>query len=177
MKLKPKASVRAALSQDADAIAHVHVQSWRTTYKPIIPDEYLAGLDEKKWAVQWKEWLDRDIRVYVVELNNEVVGFVSGGILREKGHSDHAELYAIYLLAQAQGRGLGKVLVKTLSNALMSDGFRTMLVWVLEQNPATCFYEHLGAIRVLEKEIEIGGANLREIAFEWTDLRSLAISS
>lgn len=177
MNLEPKTSVRAASPQDAEAIAQVHVQSWRTTYQAIIPGEYLAGLDQQKWTFQWKEWLDRDIRVYVVELDNEVVGFVSGGALREQERGHDAELYAIYLLDRAQGLGLGKVLVKTLSSALASDGFKTMLVWVLKQNPATRFYEHLGAIRVSSKEIEIGGTNLQEISFGWTDLKSLALST
>lgn len=173
MTLEPKASVRVALSRDAEAIAQVHVQCWRTTYKAIIPDVYLVALDEQKWASQWKEWLDRDIRIYFVELGNEVVGFVSGGALREQERGDDGELYTIYLLDRAQGLGLGKVLVKTLSSALASDGFKTMLVWVLKQNPAIRFYEYLGAIQVSGKEIEIGGPNLQEISFGRTALKSL----
>jgi hypothetical protein len=39
-------SIRAATPDDAVAIAHVHVESWRTTYEGIVPGEYLAGLDE-----------------------------------------------------------------------------------------------------------------------------------
>jgi hypothetical protein len=38
--------VRAAKEQDASAIAHVHVQSWLTTYSGIVPDDYLASLNE-----------------------------------------------------------------------------------------------------------------------------------
>lgn len=106
-------------------------------------------------------------------LGNEVVGFVSGGALREQERGDDGELYTIYLLDRAQGLGLGKVLVKTLSSALASDGFKTMLVWVLKQNPAIRFYEYLGAIQVSGKEIEIGGPNLQEISFGRTALKRL----
>jgi len=49
-----------------------------------------------------------------------------------------------------------------------------MLLWVLAQNPATSFYKHLGAIELAQKQIEIGGASLQELALGWTSLRSLA---
>jgi hypothetical protein len=44
----------------------------------------------------------------------------------------------------------------------------------LEQNPATTFYKHLGAVEVAQKRIEIGGASLQELALGWTSLRELA---
>ena len=36
--------IRVANVPDAAAIAKVHVDSWRTTYTGIVPDEYLAQL-------------------------------------------------------------------------------------------------------------------------------------
>jgi hypothetical protein len=36
--------VREANPTDAAAIAKVHVDSWRTTYKSIVPDDFLANL-------------------------------------------------------------------------------------------------------------------------------------
>ncbi len=52
---------------DAVAIAHVHVESWRTTYQGIVPDEYLAGLDETLRVQLWSEWLSGDTVVLVAE--------------------------------------------------------------------------------------------------------------
>jgi hypothetical protein len=71
--------IRAATQQDASAIAHVHVQSWLTTYAGIVPDDYLASLNEAERVLLWQDWLTRDIQVYVIELDGEVVGFISGG--------------------------------------------------------------------------------------------------
>ena len=48
-----------------------------------------------------------------------------------------------------------------------------MLVWVLEQNPAVSFYEHLGAVLIARKVINIGGADLQELAFGWPSLDRL----
>jgi hypothetical protein len=55
-------SIRAATEHDAVAISHVHVQSWRTTYAGIVPEEYLATLNEAERVLLWREWLTRDIR-------------------------------------------------------------------------------------------------------------------
>jgi hypothetical protein len=50
-----------------------------------------------------------------------------------------------------------------------------MAVWVLERNPAIHFYEKSGATVVSDKEIEIGGVLLQEVAFAWPDLAKLAL--
>ena len=48
-----------------------------------------------------------------------------------------------------------------------------MLVWVLEQNSSVSFYERLGAVQVARKVINIGGADLQELAFGWSSLDRL----
>lgn len=68
-------SIRAAVQQDAESIAHVHVQSWITTYAGIVPAKYLASLNEAERIPLWQDWLSRDIRVYVAEKDGGVVGF------------------------------------------------------------------------------------------------------
>ena len=101
-------SIRLAEVQDAAAIAHVHVESWRTTYKGLVPEEYLASLNEAKRVAVWQEWLTRDISIFVAEVEGKIVGFASGGPIREPVAAYDAELYTIYLLEQVQGRGIGK---------------------------------------------------------------------
>jgi GNAT superfamily N-acetyltransferase len=162
--------VRTAEQQDAEAIARVHVASWRSTYKGIVPEAYLAGLDEGERVQQWRQWLTLPVRVYVAELDGEVVGFVSGGALREPLAGCDGELFAIYLLERVQGQGIGTALLRRLAEGLRADGFQGMAVWVLERNPAVGFYEAAGAERVTGKEIEIGGAVLRETGLVWRDL-------
>jgi GNAT superfamily N-acetyltransferase len=83
-------------------------------------------------------------------------------------------LFAIYLVDQAQRRGLGTALLRKLAESLRDKGFKGMTVWVLERNPAKHFYERSGAALVTTKEIEIGGAVLQEVAFVWPDLATIA---
>ena len=98
------------------------------------------------------------------------MGFVSGGRIREPLQGYDAELFAIYLLDRAQGRGLGTALLRKLAESLGTKGFKGMTAWVLERNPAIHFYEKSGAAPVNAKEIEIGGVLLQEVAFAWPDL-------
>lgn len=157
--------------RDAAGIAHVHVQSWRTTYAGVVPDEYLAALNEIERTQQWQEWLIGGFAVYVVEVEGRVAGFIGGGPLREPIQAYDAELYAIYLLQEAQRQGVGRALLGKLADSLCGKGFKSMLVWVLEGNPSREFYAKSGAQFVTSKEIEVGGAALVEVAYGWPDLR------
>jgi GNAT superfamily N-acetyltransferase len=165
-------SIRSANQDDAAAIARVHVASWRSTYAGIVAEEYLAALDEAKRELSWREWLTRGIETYVAALDGEIVGFITGGAIREPIEPYDAELYAIYLLQAAHGQGIGRQLLRQLVVMLLGRGFHSMAVWVLEQNPATNFYERTGGQRLTSKEIEIGGATLVEVAYGWPDLTS-----
>lgn len=167
-------SIRVATQHDAAEIAHVHVQSWQTTYAGIIPDEFLAALNEAERTLQWQEWLARDIEVRVAELDGKVVGFIGGGPVREPVENCDAELHAIYLLRQAQGLGIGTALLTELAGSLKSKGFTGMAVWVLDRNPFRRFYEKSGARIAASKTIEIGGAKLSEVAYAWPELEAIA---
>jgi ribosomal protein S18 acetylase RimI-like enzyme len=166
--------IRKATPNDALGIAHVHVESWRTTYAGIVPDAYLNGLDEWKRAQQWREMLIRNDEVLIAERDGEVVGFITGGPSRDNVEDCDAELYAIYLLKEAQRSGIGIDLLRELARSLTQLGFMSMDVWVLETNSAKGFYARMGAHYATSKKIEIGGAKLMEEAFVWPDLRTVA---
>lgn len=165
--------VRAAEMRDALAIAHVHVDTWRSNYHGIVTEEYLSNLTYESRQRYWGDALNDPTRqsVFVAEDDkDEVVGFAACGPAREKKETFDGELYAIYVLQNAQGKGLGKMLVLDVARDLRARGFRSMLVWVLEKNPSKGFYERLGGEPVAEKNAVIGGKNLRELGFGWTDL-------
>jgi GNAT superfamily N-acetyltransferase len=170
-------SIRVADVQDAAAIAHVHVQSWLTTYQGLVPEAYLASLNEADRVPLWQDWLTRDISVFVAEEQGRIVGFAAAGPIRESLEAYDAELYTIYILKHAQGHGIGRSLLNVVIDSLAKRGHAGMLVWVLEQNPAVRFYEHTGAKRVTSKSIEIGGASLVELALGWRNLAALSLST
>jgi len=151
------------------------VESWRTTYAGIVPEVYLASLKETEREASWREWLTLDVDVFVAEVDGDVVGFVGGGAIREPVEEFDAELFAIYLLREAQRRGIGMALLSRLAGSLKARGFRSMVAWVLEDNSSGSFYARSGAVRVCSKEIEIGGVMLPVVAYGWMDLEGIAV--
>lgn len=168
----PLSVVREAGRGDAAAIATVHVAAWRTTYRGLLPDDFLASLDESRYTERWRNALtESPDRVYVAESADGVIGFASGGKERagESGYS--GELYAIYVLRQAQGRGHGRRLVEAVVSGLRDLKLPNMIVWVLRDNaPARRFYERLGGAYVREQPITIGSSQLREVSYGWKSL-------
>jgi ribosomal protein S18 acetylase RimI-like enzyme len=172
-----KFTVRKAEVQDAAAIAHVQIESWKTTYAGIVPDSYLASLTEEDRTQRWQELLIAGkAAIFVAEDEAEIFGFSSGGEIREKIDGYDAELYAIYLLQQRQKQGAGRELCMALTFDLIARGFSSMMAWVLEQNSSISFYKRLGAVEVASKFVEIGGVSLPELAFGWPSLSSLTSS-
>jgi GNAT superfamily N-acetyltransferase len=177
LELMPIAMIRPATERDVDAIARVHVESWRSTYQGIVPDAYLAGLRVEDRAAMWRRVLGEyaDVHaVFVAEMPDAgVVGFASSGPTRDNSLPFDRELYAIYLLAEWHGRGLGRQLIRAIVADLAALGTGSLCLWVLAANPSRGFYERLGGRALRTQQIEIGGATLDEVAYGWDDLMIL----
>jgi GNAT superfamily N-acetyltransferase len=170
--------IRAAQLADAAAIATVHVDSWRTTYAGILPDDYLANLSYAQREQLWRDILSTPTGaefVYVAEdAGGNVIGFAAGGAERSGDAVYRGELYAMYLRDRYHRRGIGRHLTMAVVNRLLHEGASSMLVWVLAANPSRAFYEALGGQQVSEKSVTIGGVPCVEVAYGWLDLRGLA---
>ena len=169
--------IREANIDDSAGIARVRVDTWRTTYAGIVPDDHLAGLsygqDERRRRERFPTPDDARF-VYVAEENSgEIVGYASAGPERGGDPEYKGELYAIYLLPAYQRKGIGRQLTLTVARRLLQQGFRSMLVWVLVENPSRGFYKALGGKPLYEKPLVIGGAELIKVAYGWQDLHKL----
>ena len=72
-----------------------------------------------------------------------------------------------------RNQGIGRQLMRVIASSLVQRGYQSMMTWVLADNLSCRFYEAVGGKLIQEKEIEIGGANLREVAYGWSDIRQL----
>lgn len=168
----PLMNVRPAQVADAAAIARVHVESWRSTYRGLLAEEFLDSLDTTTIAERWARLLgESSTGVYVATGGDDVVGFASGG--RERAGEDGygGELYAIYVLREAQGQGHGRRLIEAVVGGLREVGLGDMIVWVLRDNASgRGFYERLGGTYVREQPITIGSTLLQEVSYGWRSL-------
>lgn len=171
--------IRHATLDDLPAIARVHVDSWRTTYRGLVADAYLDGIlsyerREAGWRTEFGGMAAAGRFVLVAERDGAIVGFASGGPERSGNTAFPGELEAIYLLAEAQGGGIGRKLVAAVARELALRGWNAMLLWVLEGNSsARAFYERLGGWPLLRQPVTIGGDAFDEIAYGWDDTAPL----
>ena len=170
--------VRTAEPRDADSLARVHVDSWRSTYAGILPDEFLAGLSYRDRESFWEQVLTTarpTVSNFLAETESgDVVGLAAGGPARTGNETYLGELYLVYLLEQHQRRGLGRRLVSAVAERLLADGFDSMLLWVAKDNhPACRFYVALGGEPIDSRTIDISGTGVAEVAYGWRQVADL----
>ncbi|WP_342601040.1 GNAT family N-acetyltransferase [Psychrobacillus sp. FSL H8-0483] len=166
--------VREAKLSDANGIALVHVDSWRITYRSILPNEYLMNLSYKRREQFWEANIPNG-NVFVAE-NDEgkIVGFASGGKERSGKYKEYeGELSSIYILKEYQGQGIGKLLVKSVIKEIQNSGISTMLVLVLEDNNSRWFYEAIGGKQINKVIVEIAGKKINELVYGWDNIGNI----
>jgi GNAT superfamily N-acetyltransferase len=176
--LKPGVRIREAAQADANAIARVHVDTWRTAYRGLIAAAFLESLTyearEKRWAaILGDPAYGKKTFSFVAEDAGAIVGFASGGPEREADPVHAGEIYAAYVLEAYHRRGVGRLLLASVGERFVRDGVSAVMVWVLAGNPACRFYEARGGVRLRTKMAEIGGASYEEIAYGWSDASRL----
>lgn len=168
--------IRDAVMEDAAAIARVQVDTWRSAYHNLVPSEVLDSLSYEKRTEYWSNVLSREVpdRMFLVaeEEAHDVVGFCVCGVNTDQDSDFAAELYAIYVLEAHQGRGTGRSLFEMCRRWTSDRGMRSMIVWVLRDNPYRRFYEAMGGELVSERVISIGEAELPEVAYGWRSAES-----
>jgi RimJ/RimL family protein N-acetyltransferase len=154
LQIADRITIRDAAPDDADAIAQVHVSSWRWAYDGLLPASVLEGLSVDERATMWRQAVadpDPAARVFVAEdatddAGRRLLGFASvGSTTDEDAPAGTGELFAIYLVREIAGVGLGAELLGRAVEALRSAGLGRGTLWVLETNErARRFYERHG---------------------------------
>lgn len=173
--------IRPATTQDATALARVHVQAWQESYAGLLPDAVIAEHSIASRTLSWQRILayaalPGSSFVCVAEMDGLIVGFASCGAqrddrLRAEGYT--GEITALYLLRSAQRRGFGRWMLAVLAQHLMARDHAAASLWVLEGNaPARAFYERLGGA-VISRRVE-GRADLAvaDVAYGWRDVKA-----
>jgi ribosomal protein S18 acetylase RimI-like enzyme len=167
-------TIRRAVLEDAEGIARAHLESWRSSYPGILPSEYLEGLDYAQRLEGWRRGLEQSgasVFVAVEPGRERIVGFCAVGPNREEPESlpgFRGELYALYLVDEAKGRGVGRALFERGLGWLRENGLVPLVLWVLKDNTrARGFYEKRGGRLVGEQPIAIGGRSYPEVAYAW----------
>jgi len=160
--------------RDAEAIARIHVETWRSTYAGLLPDNLLVGMSFEKQTKMWQRMLSGGETAIVAEdPRYGVIGFGSYGPNRSVRSKFSGEVYTLYLLPDFQGLSIGQGLLRALFGALAREGHETAVIWVLASNPSRFFYEAMGGKPTAARNTNMGGQTVREVAYGWESVHAL----
>jgi GNAT superfamily N-acetyltransferase len=165
-------TIRLATPEDAERLTQVHVRSWQSSYRGMIAQEFLDTLDATDRFAGWRRTLSAPesfgVHVAVAPGSKELVGFCAVGENRGSPAGYPGELYAIYLLDEVKGQGLGRALFQEGLLWLREHELFPMALWVLKENTrARRFYERMGGQLAGQQSITIGGVPYPEVAYGW----------
>jgi ribosomal protein S18 acetylase RimI-like enzyme len=169
------AVVRQATILDAASIGRIEVETWRDTYAGMLPEKLLLGLSTRHRSRAWTQFLARfpaDMLV-ATGARGAVIGFGNCGNQRGALEGFAGEVFTLYVAPEAQGQGVGRLLLLGLFKRLLRCELTSAAVWVLRDNPSRFFYERVAGRLVAERQIDIGGAEVDAVAYGWRDLAAV----
>jgi GNAT superfamily N-acetyltransferase len=170
--------IRKATIPDAEGIAAVHVKSWQTSYQGIIEQSYLDAISYgDRLGLRKRILSTKSMLSLVVTYDERIVGFADAGALRpepynetlrsfQKDNLQYGEIYALYLLQDHQGKGLGHRLFEECRRWFKEQGYTGFVTWALAHNRrAKQFYEKEGGEVVGETVVTIGDKEYEEYCY------------
>ncbi len=174
-------NIRNAEHSDADAIALIHAESWRSSYRGILSNELLdrAVWDERRsfWQKRMREPGTEKRLILLACEKEEVLGFLC--LYLDADPRWGALLDNLHIVPGMRGRGFGKMLMsRSAAWVLQQRPGLGMYLWVYEQNfEAREFYEKLGGLQeetLLKRTVD--GKQVPALRYVWRDLHALADS-
>ncbi len=176
--------VRTATSDDYAAIAALHADSWRTTYRHILAADYLdhhvAEDRQDLWQARFVKFDPTQHRVAVAvgdahAPSAAITGFVC--VLLDEEPEYGALLDNLHVAPHLHGQGIGRRLMTDAAHWIVAMQPRwSMHLWVYEANSRTVgFYRSVGGSEVDQRVIVTPAGNRATVLrFEWRDPLALA---
>jgi len=158
--------IRRAADPDRPAIAHIHAQSWRDTYRLILPDSLL---DDRIQTIMADRWASQAIgpkdAVLVAVQGGEILGFAASW------DGDPPYIDNLHVAAEARSRGIGRrLLAETARHFLATRRKGAFLHVVAANRRARDLYLALGGRPAGLEDKDLYGTFVANELIVWDDL-------
>lgn len=144
---------------DIESIAKLKVEGWQSAYKEIIDNEYLASMSVSKQINAIRSYsLDT---IFVAEKDREIIAFCRFYDYDKPVYEDikiDCEIREIYVKPDIKRQGIGSELFTYTMNYFRQKGKKKLYLGCLKENQnARIFYEKMGGVAQVGKDMKIGG--------------------
>ena len=153
--MHPTISIRFADIDDINTIGFLAQQIWPHAYANILTAgqlDYMLNLFYSPSSLK-TQMLEQKHAFIIIEEQEGPLGFASYSRLAD---SSTFKLHKLYILANQQGKGLGKAIVDFIVNEIKPQEATVLQLNVNRNNKAKNFYERLGFTVIKEEDIDIG---------------------
>ncbi|MDR5780080.1 GNAT family N-acetyltransferase [Caballeronia sp. LZ065] len=159
--------LRDATPGDRDLIVSMHVRSWTSAYRGILPDRYLdRDIHAERaahWAARLPELARGAGRVVIALHDDEAVGFTC---LIEPDEHGSVLVDNLHALPRHKGLGAGTAMLAEAIRWARERGARQLHLSVLEENAAAIgFYESRGWRREAREADHMAGIDLFSLRY------------
>lgn len=137
--------IREIIKNDINDISKIYTDSWKTTYKNILPESLLKNMSYESSKEKWLSYINiKNHGGFVALDNNKIVGFAM--YKPENNLYKCLLLDSLHVIKSAQGKGIGKKLIFTIGKYAYDNKYEKMYIYIVKGNEkAEKIYNYLGA--------------------------------
>ncbi len=168
----PSILIREAKDEDAQEFCALRIQAWHESYQDIIDSKTLESLDLEEDIARYRAASltnpQNQVSRYVAVIEDKIAGFIIVGPERIKPSPSKGEVYALYVLHEFKGQGIGKALWQHGTQILLKRDLTPFGVWVFKENKeARKFYAAIGGHLSFERTIDIEDHPHKEVRYDF----------
>lgn len=156
---------------DCDEIVSFTKMCWQESYKDILDQAVLDNFPEHSFLEGRTFILSQEncSCVKILDEGGRIIGFSDAGKSWQSEEKDlEGEVFSIYIASNHQKKGLGQLLFYFQKDFLISNGFKTMIIWTLENNvKGRSFYEKMNGQYVKSQLKNIFGKEYISVMYQW----------
>ena len=155
-------TIKAATEADFPTIRQIAYDTWPQTFGQILSEQQIAYMLDLMYSLpSLQAQVQQQGHVFLLASEAEnPLGYISYELNYQQ--TTATKIHKIYILPQAQGKGVGKALIDAATAVGLANQNEALLLNVNKYNKALQFYERIGFEVIGQEDIDIGEGFLME---------------